>query len=393
MRVAYVCADPGVPVYGAKGSSIHAQAILTELVARGAEVELLSPRPGGEPPEGLAGVHMHTLDYAGGPDVTAREAAAKAVDAGVPGLLDDLHAAARFDLVYERYSLWGRSASAWARRYGVPHVLEVNAPLPLEQARHRALEDTAAADHVARAALTDARAVVCVSDGVTAWARTQRARMGGVHTVPNGVDTRRVRQAPFRSDPETFTIGFVGTLKPWHGVSDLVDAVALMHGSDPRYRLLVVGDGPEYEAVARQVADHGLEGVVELAGKVAPTDVPGLLARMDVGVAPYPDLPDFYFSPLKIYEYLAAGLPVVATDVGDLARLVDPSVGVVVRPGDPAAIAQAVAELRAAPQRRAGMAARARELAVERHGWGRVLSEILHVAEVTHGPRQAAQPA
>ena len=308
-------------------------------------------------------------------------------------MLDALHAEAPVDLVYERYSLWGRTASAWARRRGVHHVLEVNAPLPLEQARHRSLTDPAAADHVARAALTEAGVVVCVSEGVAAWARSQRARAGGVHTVPNGVDTARVRRAPFRAAPEVFTIGFVGTLKPWHGVAELVDAVGLLHRSDPRYHLLLVGEGPERESLARRVAAAGLDQVVEMTGQVAPTDVPGLLARMDVGVAPYPQLPDFYFSPLKIYEYLAAGLPVVATAVGDLAALVDPRVGELVPAGDPAALAAALAGLRADPQRRERMAARARAVAEAEHGWDRVLSDILNLAEVSHGRRQAADTA
>ena len=393
MRVGYVCADPGVPVYGAKGASIHAQAILTELVRRGAQVELLTPRPGGEPPAALAAVRVHRLDLDGGRDPAERERAARRCDAGIADLLDDLHREAPLDLVYERYSLWGRSASAWSRRQGVPHVLEVNAPLPLEQARHRALSDADAADHVARAALTDAGVVVCVSDGVAAWARGQRARSGGVHTVANGVDTARIRRAPFRADPNPFTIGFIGTLKPWHGVADLVDAVAVLHRADPAYRLLLVGDGPERDHLARRIGAAGLDDVVELAGQVAPTEVAGLLQRMDVGVAPYPALDDFYFSPLKVYEYLAAGLPVVATDVGDLADLVDESVGLVVPPGDPVALAAGIAALRADPGRRSRLAARARRVALERHGWGRVLSDILDLAEVTHGAPKAAVTA
>ena len=257
MRVAYVCADPGVPVFGAKGSSIHAQAVLSELVGGGAAVHLLTPRPGGEAPGGLGGVHVHRLDLDGGSDAAVREEAARRCDASIPDLLDTLHReAGGFDLVYERYSLWGRSASAWSRRHGVPHVLEVNAPLPLEQARHRALTDASAAGDVARAATSDAGVVVCVSDGVAAWVHTQRGRADGVYTVPNGVDTRRIRRAPFRADPDPFTIGFVGTLKPWHGVADLIDAVALLHRADPSYRLLIVGDGPERERLARAGRGH-----------------------------------------------------------------------------------------------------------------------------------------
>ena len=75
------------------------------------------------------------------------------------------------DLVYERYALWGRTATAWAQQHHVPSVLEVNAPLVEEQARHRGLVDRAAAEQVALDALASAGTVVCVTDEVRAWAR------------------------------------------------------------------------------------------------------------------------------------------------------------------------------------------------------------------------------
>ena len=67
MRIAYVCTDPGIPVFGRKGASVHAQAVLTELVRAGHEVHLCTPRPGGEPPsdDPLASVTVHPLPAIG----------------------------------------------------------------------------------------------------------------------------------------------------------------------------------------------------------------------------------------------------------------------------------------------------------------------------------------
>ena len=151
MRIAYVCTDPGIPVFGRKGASVHAQAVLTELVRAGHEVHLLTPRPGGDPSPGdpLTEVIVHPLPAIGRGDAAARELRAQASDAHVAGLLSAIEP----ELVYERYALWGRTATDWAATHGVRSVLEVNAPLVTEQARFRELVHVAAANEVACRAL------------------------------------------------------------------------------------------------------------------------------------------------------------------------------------------------------------------------------------------------
>jgi len=228
-----------------------------------------------------------------------------------------------------------------------------------------------------------------VSDAVNAWVRSlDVARPDAVHTVPNGVDTRRFAPRTVRPAPETFTVGFVGTLKPWHGVDDLVRAFHLLHRHDPSYRLLVVGDGPERTTLQGMVADLGLDDAVELTGAVDPTRVPDLLARMDVAVAPYPRLDEFYFSPLKLYEYLAAGVPVVAGDAGNLPELLagpDGPLGITYPAGSVDDLAATIALLRAGPELRADLARRGRADALESHDWSQVLARVLGLLEVRHG--------
>jgi glycosyltransferase involved in cell wall biosynthesis len=116
-------------------------------------------------------------------------------------------------------------------------------------------------------------------------------------------------------------------------------------------------------------------------GAVAPEAVPGLLASMDVAVAPYPRLAHFYFSPLKVYEYMAAGLPVVASRIGQLAQVLRHEVdGLFCPPGDAHALAAALERLRAEPalRRRLGLAARAKVL--REHTWEAVARRILGLA-------------
>ena len=91
MRVVYVCTDEGIPTFGRKGSSVHVQAILTQLVDRGDEVHLITPRPGTVAPPHLAGVTVHQLVKTPAADAAAREAGAQSMDLQVATVLDELH--------------------------------------------------------------------------------------------------------------------------------------------------------------------------------------------------------------------------------------------------------------------------------------------------------------
>src|SRR5207247_157692 len=118
-----------------------------------------------------------------------------------------------------------------------------------------------------------------------------------------------------------FVVGFVGSLKPWHGVDTLVEAFRMLRAARPDAHLLLVGEGPSREALERRVASRGLGEAVSFTGAVPYHEIPHYLAAMDVAVAPHAASNHFYFSPIKIFEYLAAGCPVVASAIGQIAEL------------------------------------------------------------------------
>jgi glycosyltransferase involved in cell wall biosynthesis len=395
MRIAYVCTDPGVPAFGCKGASVHVQAVLEALVRRGDEVHLVTVAGRGRPPSRLAGVRVHHLPLVAARDAAERERRVREADAGAADVLARLHASLGIDLVYERYSLWGGSAMAWAAASEVASLLEINAPLVEEQASHRVLVDRRGAEEATLRALSTAGAVLCVSRAVASWVRSRVGSMARIHTLANGVDTRRVTPAGRPVAPASgtpFTIGFVGTLRPWHGVPTLADAFAALAALDPTYRLLVVGDGPLAGDLRMRVDASDFSPHVELTGAVPPDRVPDLLRRMDLAVAPYPPIDDFYFSPLKIYEYLAAGLPVVASNVGDLSAVLDAGrLGVLTEPGDHTALAEAIASLRADPARRGQMSRDGRRHVVEHHDWAQVVETALARAAVGALPVEASE--
>jgi len=378
--VAYVCADAGVPVFGRKGASVHVQEIVRALRRRGCAVELFVTRTGDDVPGDLVDVPVHLLRRHAGAD---REAQAVATNDRVERALDE---AGRFDLVYERYALWSFAAQRWARRTATPSVIEVNAPLVDEQARHRDLRDRDTAERLTRQAFAAAGATVAVSEPVAAWARARHPRPCEVVVLANGVDPGRFARPRRRTAGEPFTVGFVGTLKPWHGLDVLVEAFTLLarsQGVSPAssdVRLLLVGEGPERSSVTEALTRAGLADRVTLTGAVAPAKVPPLLAEMDAAVAPYPPDAD-YFSPLKVLEYLAAGVPVVASRVGQVSELVAHArTGVLVPAGDAPALASALAGLAADPARAARLGAAGRADALANHTWDSVAGRILDLA-------------
>ncbi|MET4096863.1 glycosyltransferase family 4 protein [Arthrobacter sp. UYCu712] len=377
-RVAYVCADPGVPIFGTKGSSVHVQEIVRAWRGSGADVTVYCARRGTDRPADLADLDVIEVRPEPAPAGAARE---QAVQEAALALVDEvLHRGC--GLVYERYSLFSPALSVLAPVLDIPSVLEVNAPLIEEQQRYRQLVDIKKAETVLRRNAGTADVVACVSEPVIRWVR-DRVPAARTVLVPNGVNVGRItpRMAGRRS-PDHLTVAFVGTLKPWHGVPGLLHGVALANAqttdASRRWRVLVIGDGPVRVDLERLAAALGVEA--EFTGAVTPDAVPGLLNAADAAAAPYPpDVAgqDDYFSPLKVYEYMAAAMPIIASSVGQIPYILDDGrTGILVQPGEPAAIAQALTRLGEDPLLREGLGRSARDDAVTRFSWDGVLARI-----------------
>lgn len=380
MRVAYISMDAGVPVFGKKGCSVHVQEIIRGFLNRGAEVELFTPRLGGDAPADLCSVKVHKLaDLPTKVDAEKRELAAQALN---NELRDALRNSGAFDLIYERYSLWSFAAMQWAKLNGIASILEVNAPLIEEQQKHRKLINKKSAELTAKTVFRSASTVVAVSEEVATYVQT-RAQCN-LHVVANGVNLTRFSPklaASLASDKDLLTVGFVGTLKPWHGLDTLISAHKLLESESVKVKLLIVGDGPERERLEAMLSAEQKERVV-FTGAVNPDEVPGFLATMDVAVAPYPALDDFYFSPLKLYEYMAMGLAVVASNIGQIQDVVkDAENGLLYEAGNVQSLAEKLEELASKPELRSSLARQAR-LTAEDHSWDAVLDKMLSTVNV-----------
>jgi glycosyltransferase involved in cell wall biosynthesis len=370
--------DSGVPVLGRKGCSIHVQEVIRALGRAGIEVDLFASRTEGEYPTGWHHVRLHEVPIVAAGGRAERERAGLAANNHLTAALEY---EGRFDLVYERYSLWSYAGMEFARACDVPGLLEVNAPLIEEQAEFRDLIHRDTAKEVAERAFATASALIAVSEEVADYLEKYGGARDKVIVIPNGVDPERIKPGLTPAWPHErshFTVGFVGSLKPWHGLPVLVEAFQRLHQKDAKSRLLIVGDGPERAKLTDEIGHRGLQDSAYLMGSVSPDQVPEWLASMDVAVAPYPQLAHFYFSPLKVFEYMAAGLPVVASRVGQIVQIIQHDVnGLLYPPGDPVALADALQQLSADPELGRRLGREARKTVLRNHTWDQVVRRIL----------------
>lgn len=403
MKILYLNFDRGIPVLGDKGASVHVRAFVAAASRLGHEIALACASLGeGNPPPPARIIDLgYVTKGAPAPDLDKtiqRELARLTYDQAVPSRVLRAVEAAKFvpDIVYERHALFHRAGVEIAARLRVPRLLEVNAPLVEEQRTFRGLS----METEARAAELDsyrgADTIIAVSEAVAAHVSEVLGRSDRVHVVPNGVDlslftARDERRPEIRKRLELGSgpvIGFIGSFKPWHGVLSLLEAFASLRSAHPGIRLLAVGDGPEREAVRARANALGLADQVILPGRTAHTNIPEWLSAMDLTVAPYQPQPEFYFSPLKILESMAAGRPVAAPAVGQIQRLIeDGMTGRLYRP-DGSDLSQVLHELIDDRVALVAMGERARDRATS-FDWTAVVARILALAP-TVGVQEAA---
>ena len=217
--------------------------------------------------------------------------------------------------------------------------------------------------------LLDRQLIARRCDAVVAVSREDRRRMielegirpERVFHIPNGIPappppTGAVRRDGLGLHEDDLVVGTVGVLRRQKALDVLIQAAAILRAEFPRLRVLMVGSGPEREPLEKLIVELDLSSTVSLLGYR--TDVPELLPIFDVAAASS----DFEGSPLSILEYMEAGLPVVSTRVGGVPDLVEDGVtGLLVNPGDPAALAGALAELLGDRERRAEMGLKGRK--------------------------------
>lgn len=239
-------------------------------------------------------------------------------------------------------------------------------------------------------ALREIDAVITLSEPLKAQiSRRYRIPSEKIRVVPLGVDTDVFRplEETASNDDSTLRVAYVGTIRSSRGLNHVIEAMSMLDGSIAENVTFEVfgspasGDAPIMDELRAQVEAAGLSEQVIWHGYVPHEEIPKTVARCDLAVSPLPPLRSYRVScPAKIFEYLAMGLPVVATRIEPHERfLTDGEDAMLVPPEDPASIAAALTDAFEDRARLEAMSENARRTALD-HDWqtryGRILDTI-----------------
>ena len=303
------------------------------------------------------------------------------------------------DLCHEYHALFSVGCAIACRKLGIPYIVSI----PADQLMERKIKGhplRGVQKWVAilgmRLTLTSAERVICVSEQAkkhfqSSWGVPKDRLV----VIPNGVDAELFSASQNRN-LERRALGvngsgvviFVGHFQAWHGLEALLEAFHYSLGQVPTAQLILVGDGPTRSQLEKQISALGLGNSVRITGLVPKPTVAKMLSAADVAVLPYPEFKqELWFSPLKLYEYMAAGKAIVASRAGQIKDVIqDGENGVLVEPGDTIGLGTAISQLLLDPKRRKRMGKSAQAQALATHTWSDHLVQLEDVyREVLEG--------
>ncbi len=376
MNILYVAS--GIPLPGSLGGSTHAFEVARGLASRGHTVHVVAVTREGHTnlrhlwapaTQTWHGFTIHHIDVP------------KALSCLSFATIDRLVRHLKPDVIMERYYNFAGGGMLAARRHHIPALLEVNALIvDPPSVRKRRIDDA-------------------LGSPMQRWATVQcqwaDAIVTPLHTtVPASIDRARIHEHPWGADVERFTprpaqrpadhiptVVFVGSFRAWHGVEHAVRAARLLSDRGLKARFQFIGNGPEFAAV-RAIAGDAPN--IEFLGMQPYQRMPELLSQADIGIAPFdtskhPALQaaGFFWSPLKVHEYMASALPVITSDITPLNQIVrHQHEGLLVGEGDVPALADAIQLLLDDPALAQRLGAAGRDRVVAHFSWQQHCAEL-----------------
>jgi glycosyltransferase involved in cell wall biosynthesis len=288
----------------------------------------------------------------------------------------------RYDFIYERYALYNVAGLMAARMFGLALILEVNTPYAQAWGKYYGLRFPRLARVLERYTFRRADSIITVTD-------IQRALL-----EKEGVAAERITVCHNAIDPQEFdpqrgsesglrrrlglppvVVGFVGTMNRWQGVQGFADVIQRVAAERGDVGFLFVGDGEGRGPLQAELERRGVQNAAMFVGRQSHAAIPEFVAAMDIGVLLDSNA---YGSPMKVFEYWAMGKAVVAPSVPPVLEILrDGETGLLIAPGDTAAMACQIVRLAADPQLRARLGEAGRKHVLATHTWDQNAEKIL----------------
>lgn len=298
------------------------------------------------------------------------------------------------DLVCQRQNQMNYSGVLLSRWLKVPFILEYNSPANWKSAAlNRAkLVQGMISRFIERINLIAADRIMVVSDVLKQQLIERGVKPGKLVVNPNGADADHFRPdldpRPARQRLQLngkIVVGFAGhhnSNNLWHGTKYLALAVRKVADRRNDVQFLIIGDQGVEDLVTPILEADGTRRFVTFARSIPHPEMPGYYAACDLLVSPHVHMADgstFFGSPIKIFEYMAMGKPIVASGIGQLAELLkNGGNALLTNPGDVAGIAEAILTLAADPDLRQRLGAAARETCLNRCTWKHNAGRFVH---------------
>ena len=292
------------------------------------------------------------------------------------------------DIIIHRYHVFSYASSWISRAYKIPLLVEVNSLRSMEaKLSNKHNKPTFITRRAEHKVIKSADYVFSVSNPIKDYIDTHiEPKESSV--IPNGVDINKFN--PKRFDKELLkdklglkgkiVIGYVGSYKRWHGLDVAIDMIQSLSRKTANYHLLLIGNGPCFTSIKKKIIDKNLDCFVTQINYIPHTDVAEHIASFDYALMSYPNIDSFYFSPLKMFEYMAAGIPVVASDFPFWQEIIERhNCGICVDPHNPQEIAKAVNTLLTDNELAAAMGANGRRAVEEVYNWQNEERKLLNL--------------
>jgi glycosyltransferase involved in cell wall biosynthesis len=287
--------------------------------------------------------------------------------------------------IYERYTPLNFGGVLAAKRKGVPLILEVNATYAGRLGCDIEMAYPSVAKWVEKKVLDWADGIVVVSGPLRECVLERVGDSNKIATTPNAINLQKIQKLdPFQERQrirerygieQEYVVGFVGSMRRWHGLDFLADCIPKILAEHQDSHFLLVGTGEMESELREFVSRERLAAHVTITGAVRHDEVYPLIAAMDVGLSP--DTPP-YASPMKLLEYMALGAVPIAPDYPPIREIIeDGKTGLVFAPRNEESFIQSILKLAKDLEIRGALSKSAKAEVIQRRNWIRNAIEVL----------------